>query len=182
MALNRDKPRSLTAAVLEAHGDAHGRQDSGSRLGPLDEDDRVVEVGLEVSPLRRGDVPEAEEVEMRDVDAPVIAVADREGRARDGIRHAQRTACPPDEGRLAGAELPGDGDDVPNSQVGDELRCELFGLGRRVCFRQKSPSWTAGSAVTGVRKTGWGGGATSRPSSSGSRAKSAFSTSSIRGV
>jgi hypothetical protein len=180
--LNRDKP-GTAAAVLEAHGDPCRRQHPGARLRPLDEHDRVVEVGLEVAPFRGGDVAKAEEVEVRDLDASVVAVADREGRARDGLRHAERAAGAAHERRLPRAELARDRDDIARLQAGDELRRELFRFLGGVSLGQKRPSWTAGSAVTGVRKTaGSGVGATSRPSSSGMRAKSDFSTSSMRGV
>ena len=179
--LNRDKPRA-TFAVLESDAHARRRQDAGAGLGPLDEHDRVVEVRLEVPPLRRRDVAKAEEVEVRDVDAAVIAVTDREGRARDRLRHTERAARAPHESRLAGTELARDGDDVTGPQVGNEARRELLGLCRRVSLAQNRPSWTAGCAVAGVSKTGSGGGPTSRPMSSGMRAKSDFSTSSMRGV
>src|SRR4051794_24404783 len=181
IAVNRDKPRPAVA-VLEPDADARLRQDAGARLGPFDEDDRIVEVRLEVPPLRGRHVAKAEQVEMRDVDTAVIPVPDRECRARDRLRHAERAACAAHEGRLPGAELARHRDDVARAEVGSELRCELLGLLGGAGLGQKRPSWTAGSAVTGVRKTGCGGGATSRPISSGMRAKSDFSTSSMRGV
>jgi hypothetical protein len=179
--VNRDKPRPAVA-VLEVDGDAGGRQHAGARLGPLHEHDRIVEVGLEISPLRSRDVAEAKEVEMRDVDTRVIAVADGEGRARDRLRDAECTGCAANERRLPGSELAGDSDDIPRFERRREPRRELFCLFGRTRLGQKRPSWTAGSAVTGVRKTGSGGGVTSRPSSSGMRAKSDVSTSSMRGV
>ena len=179
--LNRDKP-DVAAAVLESHGRPRGRENAGTGLGPLDEDDRVLEIRLQVPPLRRRDVAEAEEIEVRDVDAPPVPVTDRESGAGDRARHTAGTARTADKGRLPRAELPRDRDDVPRRQPVRELRRELFGLFRRVRLGQKRPSWTAGSAVTAVRKTGSGGGATSRPSSSGSRAKSDLRTSSMRGV
>src|SRR3954467_49810 len=181
IALNRDKPRPA-GAVLEPDAHARRRQDAGAGLGPLDEHDGVVEVRLEVPPLRRRDVAKAKEVEMRDVDAAVVPVADRERRARDRLRHTERAARAPHESRLARAELAGDGDDVTGLQIGDQARRELLGLRRRVSLAQNKPSWTAGCAVAGVRKIGCGGGVTSRPMSSGMRPKSAFRTSSIRGV
>src|SRR4051794_1808938 len=171
IALNRDKP---CAAVAVREPDAHAwrRQNAGAGFGPLDEHDRVVEVRFEVPPLRRGDVAKAEEVEVRDVDAAVVPVADRERRARDRLRHTERAARAPHESRLARAQLTRDGDDVTGLQVGDEARRELLGLCRRVRLAQNRPSWTAGCAVAGVRKTGCGGGLASRPISSGMRAKS----------
>ena len=55
IAVNRDKPLPFFVAMLEAHLDPRSRQNTGSRLRPFDEDDGVVEVRLEVSPLRRRD-------------------------------------------------------------------------------------------------------------------------------
>src|SRR5437588_5256417 len=129
--LNGDKP-DLAAAVLEPHGGAGRREHAGAGLGPLDEDDRILEVRLQVAPLRRRNVAEAEEIEVRDVDAPPVAVADREGGASDRADHAERAAGAPDEGRLARAELSRDGHDVPGPESGRELRRELFCLCRRV--------------------------------------------------
>jgi len=168
--------------MTQPHRETRRWQNALTGLRPLDERDRVVEVRLEVPPLRSRDVAEAEEVEVRDVDASVIAVTDREGRARDRPGHAERATGAAHERRLAGAQLARDGDDVARLQVGDELGGQLLGLFGRSALGQKRPSWTAGWAVAGVRKTGSGGGATSRPSSSGMRAKSAFRTSSMRGV
>src|SRR5205823_3271039 len=80
------------------------------RLGPLDEDDRAVEVRLEVAPLGRRDALEPEEVEVRDENAALVAVPDRVRRARNRPLDAEPPAGAADEGRLAGAELAGDGD------------------------------------------------------------------------
>src|SRR6266851_7496954 len=52
IAANRDKPQPFFVAVLEPHLGPCRRKNSGSRLRPLDEDDRVVEIRLEVAPLR----------------------------------------------------------------------------------------------------------------------------------
>src|SRR6185436_15252215 len=49
---NRDKPAPFSA-MLEPHSDAYRRQNSFPRFGPLDEDDGVIEVRLEIAPLRR---------------------------------------------------------------------------------------------------------------------------------
>src|SRR5438445_2785688 len=54
-------------------------------LGPLDEGDGAVEVRLEVAPLLGVEAGDAVEVEMRDGCRGAVAVADREGRARDGL-------------------------------------------------------------------------------------------------
>src|SRR2546423_13135244 len=60
---NRDKPLPFFVAVLEPHLDARHRQDARSRLWPLDEDDRVLEVRLEGPPLPRGKAPKAKKGE-----------------------------------------------------------------------------------------------------------------------
>ncbi len=179
--LNPDKPY-VAFVVLESHGDSRQRQDAHPGFGPLDEHDGVVEVRLEIPPLGWRDVAKAEEIEVRDVHASVVAVPDRVRRTRHRPRDSERTAGAAHEGGLAGAELAGDGDDVARPEVGCQLCGELFGLGRRARLGQKRPSWTAGSAERVPTYTGSVGGATSRPSNSGNRAKSDFSTSSIRGV
>jgi hypothetical protein len=102
--------------VLESHPRTLRRQRPASGLGPLDEDDGLVEVRLEVAPLGRGEPAEAVKVEMRHVRRAGVAVPDREGRAGDARRDAERTAGAADEGGLPGAELAGDQDDV----AGDE--------------------------------------------------------------
>jgi hypothetical protein len=168
--------------MLEAHDGTRSGKHPRAGLGPFDEDNRVLEIRLEVPPLRGRDAAKAEQVEVRYIDAAPIAMADGEGRARDRAGDTERTRRPANERRLARPKLPGDGDDVARLEVADELCCERFGLRGRVCLCQNNPSWTAGSAVTRARKTGSGGGATSRPRSSGSRAKSDFNTSSMRGV
>jgi hypothetical protein len=50
--------------MLELHLDPRGRKNTGARLRPFDEDNGVVEVRLEVPPLRRRDAAEAKEVEV----------------------------------------------------------------------------------------------------------------------
>ena len=118
---------------------------------------------------------------MRDVDPALIAVTDREGRARHGAVDAERAAGTAHERRFARAELAGDGYDVTDEQAGREVPGDLLGLRRRTRLDQKRPSCTAGSTVLGGTNNG-AGGATSRPSSSGNRAKSHCKTSSMRGV
>ena len=106
---------SSTCESVTARAD--GRKVVAGRLGPLDEADGVVEVGLEVAPLGGGDAGEAVQVEVRDVDAAVVAVADRERRARDRLGDAERPAGAAHEGRLAGAELARDADHVAGLQA-----------------------------------------------------------------
>jgi hypothetical protein len=134
--------------MLEPYADADWRQNSLPRLGPLDEDDRVVEVRLEIAPLRRRHhLLEAKEVEVRHVDSALVPVADGVRRARDRTFDAERAGGAADERRLPGAELARDRDDVARAQVGGEPGSELLRFFRRVCLDQKRPSWTAGSAA-----------------------------------
>src|SRR5919201_1702637 len=70
-------------------------------------------------------------VEVRDGDGGRVAVADRVRRARHRLLDAERAAGAADEGRLAGAELAGDRDDVAERERGGESRPELLRLGGR---------------------------------------------------
>jgi len=126
--------------VREPDLDPRSRQNSRARFRPLDEDDRVVEVRFEISPLRCRDAAETEEIEMRHVDASFVPVADGVGRARDRSFDAERATRTPDERRLARTELSGDGHDVAGPQVGGEPRRDLFRLCRRTRLDQNSPS------------------------------------------
>src|SRR5439155_13670259 len=107
--------------VRQTYLHARGRKRAGRRLGPLDEADRVLEVRLEVAPLRRRDALEAEEIEVRDVRIARVAVADGEGRARHVPGDPELAARAADEGGLAAAELAGHRDDI----AGDELASHL---------------------------------------------------------
>ena len=98
--------------VGQGHGRADRRQPAARVLGPLDERNRAIEVGLEVAPLLGAEPGEPVEVEVRDRNAPVVAVPDRERRARHRRRDAERAAGAADERRLPRAELAGDRDDV----------------------------------------------------------------------
>src|SRR4051812_32390035 len=104
--------------VRQTYRDPHRWERAGRRLGPFDEADRVLEVGLEIAPLGRGEALEAEEVEVRDIGVALVPVADREGRARDRAGDPERPARSPDEGRLAAPELARDGDDVSFRKLG----------------------------------------------------------------
>src|SRR2546421_8587093 len=160
--------------VRQTYRDPHRWERAGRRLGPLDEADRVLEVRLEIAPLGGREALKAEEVEVRHVGLAGVAVADREGRARDRRSDAERPARAADEGRLAAAELARNRDDVADGELTRERRGDRLGLlGRRgTKFDQNRPSWTAGSAATGAR-CGAGSGAvvTDRPMRSGRRAK-----------
>jgi hypothetical protein len=61
--VNRDKPK-VFAAVLQAYAGSRRRQDPLSGFRPFDEDDRVLEVRLEIPPLRRRDALEPKEIEV----------------------------------------------------------------------------------------------------------------------
>jgi hypothetical protein len=119
--------------MQELGSDARRRKHVRASLGPLDEDDRVLEIGLQVAPLRRGEADEAVEVEVRDA---VVTVADGERRAGDRLCDAERAARSPDERRLARAELARDRDDVSDAQRRGEpgrdrlrfLRCRRLDL------------------------------------------------------
>jgi len=99
--------------MLEPHSDAYRRQNSFPRFGPLDEDDGVIEVRLEIAPLRRRHhLLEAKKIDVRHVDSALVPVADGVRRARDRPFDAERAGGAADERRLAGAELAGDRHDV----------------------------------------------------------------------
>jgi hypothetical protein len=83
---------------------------------------------------------ETVEIEVGDIRAARIAVADREGRARHGNLDPERTARAAHEGRLPGAELARDGDDVAEAEMPREAGGDGLGLLRRPGFDQKRPS------------------------------------------
>jgi hypothetical protein len=114
--------------VRQTYRDPHGWERAARRLRPLDEADRVLEVGLEIAPLGRREPLEAEEVEVGDVGIAGIPVADGEGRARDRRGDPERPARAADEGRLAAAQLARDGDDVALDKLPRQLRGDRFGL------------------------------------------------------
>src|SRR5919106_6580647 len=114
--------------MLEPHGEAGIRERTGAGLRPLHEYDRVLEVRLQVSPLRSREAHEAIEVEMRDVDLAGVAVTDSEGGARDRLGHAESAAGAADERRLPRAELARDRDDVADAEPLGEAGGERLGL------------------------------------------------------
>src|SRR5439155_18754120 len=119
--------------MLEPEGEAGGRQSRLAYLRPLDEHHRVVEVRLEVSPLGGGETAESVEVEVRNVGgAAVVAMTDRERRARDGVLDAQRPAGAADECRLARSELARDGHHVSRGQAVRERRRNCLSLGWKI--------------------------------------------------
>src|SRR4051812_6775599 len=117
--------------VRQTYRDPQGRQHTGRGLGPFDEADRVLEVRLEVTPLRGGDALEPEQIEVGDIRVSGIAVADGEGRARHMCGDTERAAGTADEGRLAAPELSGDGDDVARHELAREPYSDRLGLRRR---------------------------------------------------
>ena len=74
----------------------------GARLGPLDEDDRALEVALEITPLGVGHAIEATQIQVGHVGVAGVAMADRVRRARDRGRRSEpscratdeRSSCP----------------------------------------------------------------------------------------
>ena len=114
--------------MLEAHLDAWARKGVAAGLRPLDERDRVLEVRLEVAPLRGREPLEAIQVEVGDVLLTPIAMTDRERRARHGRCDPEGSAGASDERRLARTELAGDGDDVTRSEPWREPACDRLGL------------------------------------------------------
>src|SRR5215207_341222 len=151
--LDRDAAARLVD-VLQSHGRPYRRQPRARVLRPLDERNRAIEVRLEVAPLLRLERDHAVEVEVRDGNGCLVAMADRERRAGDRPFDAERAAGAADERGLARAEVSRDGDDVAGAERDGEPRPEAFRLrcrgrldhhGLSVSDRQKRPSWT-GSA------------------------------------
>ena len=185
-AMRRVSPPACSSVTV----DARRRKHCGAGLRPLDEHDRVLEVRLEVSPLRTGNAREAVEVEVRHVDVAGVAVADREGRARDRRRHAQRATGAAHERRLARTELTRDADDVADDEAPGQGGRDSLGLARgdarelaahvRRGRAEPTPARTASSAA-GISSV-TAGSSTVRSSSAGMRAKSSSSTFSIDGV
>src|SRR5436305_11018035 len=115
--VDRNRPAAVFS-MTQTHRYARGRQHSESCLRPLDERDRPLEIRLEIPPLRSRHALKAIQVEMRDLDAvSVVAVADRERRARDAVVHAERATRTADERRLPRSELAGHGDDVTTAEL-----------------------------------------------------------------
>ena len=121
--------RRRSSRVLQRHGDSCSRKSDRSGLRPLDEDDRVVEVRLEVAPLGGRHLHEPVEVEVRDVDDSSVAMPDRERRARHRRGYTERAAGSPYEGGLPGPSSP---ETVTTSPTGSAPRAARpLGLARR---------------------------------------------------
>ena len=121
-------PASLGVHVRELDAHARRRQAPARALGPLDEDDRVLEIRLERAPVGVRQLLEAIQVEVRDA---VVAMPDRVRRARHRPLDAERPARAADERGLPRAELAGDVDDVAPGEPRRELRGDLLRLARR---------------------------------------------------
>src|SRR4051812_46059624 len=76
--------------VTEGNDRPRFRQPIAPMVGPFDERDRAVEVRLEVTPVGGLQAGEAVQVEVRDGCGSLVAVADRERRARHRLGHAER--------------------------------------------------------------------------------------------
>ena len=121
--------RRVDVLEQERRARAAGRRQTG--VGPLDEGDGVVEVGLEVAPLRRAEPDEPVEVEMSDRCRAPIQMADRERRARHRSLDPERPAGTAHERRLACAELAPEEHDVAGPEERREQAAERLGLGCR---------------------------------------------------
>src|SRR5947208_3744440 len=130
VAFDLDRP-VFAIHVRQTYRDAHGREDARSRLGPFDEADCILEIGLQITPLRGRDALESKEIEVGDVRVSGVAVADGEGRARHGHLDPERAAGAANERRLAGAELARDGDHVANQQPAGKPASKALRLFRR---------------------------------------------------
>src|SRR4051794_16807526 len=128
-AFELDRP-AFAVHVRQTYRDAHGRERMFGRLRPFDEADRVFEVRLQIAPFGRRKPLETEEIEVRDVRVPLVAVTHREGWAGHGNLDPEGAAGAPDEGRLAGTELPRDCDHVADPEPAGKARRDRFRLGR----------------------------------------------------
>ena len=131
-----------------------GGSDVRRCLRPLDEDDGAVEVRLEVAPLGCREPAEPVEVEVRDVDDAGVPVADRERRARHAGGHPERARRAADEGRLPGAELPREQNDVARFELARKARRKSLGLLHRAALdlERRHPLFrTARAAPVGGR-------------------------------
>src|SRR3954470_19409228 len=92
--------------MTERNVDAGFREPVAAVLGPLDEGDRAVEVRLEVAPFLRVETGDAVQVEVRDGHARLVAMADREGRAGNGLTDAESPRGTSHERGLPGPRSP----------------------------------------------------------------------------
>ena len=173
--------------VLEGNDRARPREPGAAVLGPLDEGDRAVEVRLEVAPLLRVEAGEPVEVEMGDRNRRLVAVADREGRARDRLDDPERPAAPRTKVVLPAPSSPETATTSPARSVAARRAAERLGLRRRGGDDVHGETARTGRAGPAVRRAAPAAPArarprAARPSSSGIRAKSSSSTCSIRGV
>jgi hypothetical protein len=116
------------AEVPQTDGHPRQGQEACARFRPFDEGDGVLEVALQISPLRVRHAVEAVEVEVRYGHPTFVEVADRVRRARHRPFDAERVRRPADKRRLAGAELAGDGDHVARHELRRQRRGDALGL------------------------------------------------------
>src|SRR3954453_22662214 len=112
--------------MTERNVDARFREPVAAVLRPLDEGDRAIEVRLEVAPFLRVGTGDAVQVEVRDRHARLIAMADREGRAGDGLTDAESPCGTPHERGLPGPQIARDGHDVADRQLAKQTRLPRF--------------------------------------------------------
>src|SRR5436190_2819088 len=129
--------------VRQTYRDPHRRERVRGGLQPLHEADRVLEVRLEIPPFCRRKPLEPEEIEVRDVGFPGVAMADREGRARHGYFDLERPASAANEGRLARAELARHGNDVAGLELSRQPSRDRLRL-RRGYSRKMLPHFPRG--------------------------------------
>src|SRR5688572_30178528 len=112
----------------QPHTHPRGRQYAVPGLGPLDEDHGVLEVGLEVAPLRVRDAVEAVEIQVRDVRRARVTVPEGVRRAGHRPRDAELAGRTAHEGGLPGAELSRDRDNVAGLELPGDRSADALGL------------------------------------------------------
>ena len=144
--------RSSGATCSSTRETRGGGKDGQAGVGPLHERDRTVEIRLEITPLRGAEPDEAVEIEVGDRRRAPIEMADRERGARHRLLDPERPAGSPDQGRLAGAELAADEDDVAGPEQPGEQAAERLGLGRRQLQSARSPAQKRPSCTVDGRR------------------------------
>src|SRR5215218_3784886 len=114
--------------VPQTDGRPRHRQEARARLRPFDEGDGVLEVALQVPPLRVRHAVEPVKVEVGDRQTSLVEVADGVRRARHGPLDAERAGRAADKRRLARAELTGDGDHVARYELRRQRGGDALGL------------------------------------------------------
>src|SRR3954471_684903 len=142
-------PAALLAYMRESHFQGGTAELTLARPGPLDEGDPVgAQVVVEQRRVLVLKALQAVEVEVGDRQPPAhVALADREGGRGDGAGDSEGAAGAADQGRLAGAELAREEDDVARPQALGDTGAERFGLGGALRLdylgaHPKNPSWS----------------------------------------